>query len=216
MHKFGLIGHPIEHSKSPELFTVAYSGKYKYDLIEGTDFEKSYSRFLKEYQAINVTAPFKGDAFEKADIISGPAALTGAANILVRTKDGVAAYNSDVTGVENILKELEDIRTVAVIGTGGAGRAALQAAFRSGLRATSFHHDQLESVPESDLVIYTLPRPAEGIDLLRCRYLLEANYRDPAFSPEKLSRRGITYIPGERWLREQAAAGFPIMTGEKI
>ena len=99
MHKFGLIGHPIEHSKSPELFTVAYSGKYKYDLIEGTDFEKSYSRFLKEYQAINVTAPFKGDAFEKADIISGPTALTGAANILVKTGKGISAHNSDFTGV---------------------------------------------------------------------------------------------------------------------
>lgn len=99
MHKFGLIGHPIEHSGSPELFRRAYAGKYQYDLIQGIYFEESYARFLKSYHAINVTAPFKEKAFEKADIVSGPAALIGAANILVKTDSGVSAHNSDFTGV---------------------------------------------------------------------------------------------------------------------
>ena len=55
--KFGLIGDPISHSQSPELFRRAYYGKYCYDLIEGKYFEESYSKFLKGYEAINVTAP---------------------------------------------------------------------------------------------------------------------------------------------------------------
>ena len=99
MPEFGLIGNPISHSKSPELFRTAYSGKYAYDLIEGIYFEESYSKFLKSYKAINVTAPFKEKAFEKADIVSGPATLIGAANILVKTDQGVSAHNSDFTGV---------------------------------------------------------------------------------------------------------------------
>ena len=99
MPDFGLIGHPIEHSQSPKLFETAYHGKYGYDLIEGQYFEESYAKFLKGYKAVNVTAPFKEKAYEKADIVSGPVALTGAANILVKTPEGVSAHNSDFTGV---------------------------------------------------------------------------------------------------------------------
>ncbi len=99
MPDFGLIGHPIEHSQSPKLFETAYHGKYGYDLIKGQYFEESYAKFLKGYKAVNVTAPFKEKAYEKADIVSGPVALTGAANILVKTPEGVSAYNSDFTGV---------------------------------------------------------------------------------------------------------------------
>ena len=99
MPEFGLIGHPIEHSQSPRLFEAAYHGKFSYDLIHGEVFEESYSKFLKEYKAVNVTAPFKEKAYAKADVVSGPVALTGAANILVNTPEGVSAYNSDFTGV---------------------------------------------------------------------------------------------------------------------
>ena len=62
MIKFGLIGHPIGHSASPALFAKAYGGRWQYDLIEGEDFEASWQRFLDEYQAINITAPFKETA----------------------------------------------------------------------------------------------------------------------------------------------------------
>ena len=62
MKKFGLIGHPIAHSLSPALFKAAFGGRYTYDLIEEEDFEKAYGRFLEEYDAINVTAPFKESA----------------------------------------------------------------------------------------------------------------------------------------------------------
>lgn len=99
MDKFGLIGHPIEHSMSPRLFGAAYGGRLQYDLIEGKYFEESFAKFRKSYKAVNVTAPFKEPAFERADIVSGPAALIGAANILVRTDRGVSAHNSDFTGV---------------------------------------------------------------------------------------------------------------------
>ena len=106
MKKFGLIGHPIAHSLSPSLFNAAYDGKYAYDLIEGEDFESSYQRFIEEYDAINVTAPFKELAFAKADILSEECQSTGATNLLVKTSEGVKAYNSDFLGVRMWLSEL--------------------------------------------------------------------------------------------------------------
>lgn len=99
MDKYGLIGYPIAHSQSPALFQAAYGGRFQYDLIEGKYFEESYRKFLSGYKAINVTAPFKEQAFDKANVVSGPATLIGAANILVNTSEGVHAYNSDFTGV---------------------------------------------------------------------------------------------------------------------
>lgn len=113
MKKFGLIGHPIAHSLSPALFKAAYDGKYAYDLIEGEDFETSYRRFIEEYEAINVTAPFKEAAFAKADILSEECASTGATNLLVKTPEGIKAYNSDFLGVRMWLSEVtEDLKGV--------------------------------------------------------------------------------------------------------
>ena len=113
MKKFGLIGHPIAHSLSPALFKAAYDGKYAYDLIEGEDFETSYRRLIEEYDAINVTAPFKEAAFAKADILSEECASTGATNLLVKTPDGIKAYNSDFLGVRMWLSEVtEDLKGV--------------------------------------------------------------------------------------------------------
>lgn len=97
--KFGLIGHPIAHSLSPALFKAGYDGKYPYDLIETSDFEEAYSRFLEGYDGINVTAPFKELAFAKADILSEECKAIKATNLLVKTPEGIKAYNSDYLGV---------------------------------------------------------------------------------------------------------------------
>ena len=101
MAKYGLIGDPIKGSGSPALFEAAYKGvkggEYSYDLIEGGDFEKSFQRFIDEYAAVNVTAPFKELAYSKVlemarrgeGSISGPVVRIGATNLLVKGDDGV-------------------------------------------------------------------------------------------------------------------------------
>lgn len=107
MPKFGLIGNPISKSLSPALFKSGYNGKYPYDLIEGKVFEKSWSKFLQDYDGINITAPFKEDTFNQAlgltkdglGTISGPCYKTKSANIAVKTKEGIEFHNSDFTGV---------------------------------------------------------------------------------------------------------------------
>jgi shikimate dehydrogenase len=107
MRKFGLIGHPIEHSLSPALFKAGYDGRYTYDLIETADFEEAYERFLKEYDGINVTAPFKEQALQKADILSEECRMVGATNLLIKTPQGITAYNSDFRGLRLLLYGLE-------------------------------------------------------------------------------------------------------------
>ena len=133
MKQFGLIGHPIARSLSPGLFKAAYDGKYPYDLIQGEDFETSYQTFLDSYDGVNVTAPFKELAYAKADIISDECRLARATNLLVKTPEGIKAYNSDLLGVRLWLQETSS-KTVLISGCGGAGRAAAAAAVSAFLR----------------------------------------------------------------------------------
>ena len=207
MDRFGLIGHPIAHSLSPALFTAAYGGKYAYDLIETPDFDEAWRRFLAGYRAINVTAPFKGDAFARVDWKSPECGRVGATNLVVKTPEGTKAYNSDYRGVKALLEPL-GCRTAAVVGYGGAGKAALAAAEDLGLDTRLYRHAEVAGGVQADVVIYTLPRAVEGIDRIDCAHLLEANYKDPCLA----GRPG--YIPGSAWLLMQAVMGYALMTGE--
>ena len=113
MRKFGLIGHPIGHSLSPALFKAGYDGRYTYDLIETPDFEEAYQRFLDGYDGINVTAPFKELAIRKADILSEECKAIGATNLLVKTPEGIKAYNSDYLGVRLWIEKISRLASLA-------------------------------------------------------------------------------------------------------
>lgn len=208
MNKFGLIGFPVAHSLSPRLFSAAYGSRYQYDLIETPDFEKAWECFIHGYRAINVTAPFKGDAFEAADWHSPECERVGATNLCLNEDGIVKAYNSDYLGVKALLEPLSR-GTAAVIGYGGAGKAALAAAEDSGFVTSLYHHDGIASGVKADVIIYTLPKAVEGIDKLECGHLIEANYKDPCLKAHP------GYIPGTAWHLQQAILGYSLMTGEE-
>ena len=228
MKKFGLIGHPITHSASPALFAKAYGGRWPYDLIEGEDFKVSWQRFLDEYQAINITAPFKEDAFRKVaecGVLGDDIRAIGAINIAVKEADGkVHGYNSDYLGVMKVLQDhgFGTGGTVVVAGFGGAGKAAAAAARALGCdvvicNRTRYTPDirPLEELPVlagvADILIYTLTFPIPELEAISGPGAsLEANYREPCLA----GRPG--YIPGDEWHRAQAETGYPLMTGIPI
>lgn len=238
MKKFGLIGHPIAHSLSPALFKAAYDGKYAYDLIEGEDFETSYRRFIEEYDAINVTAPFKEAAFAKADILSEECASTGATNLLVKTPEGIKAYNSDFLGVRMWLSEVtEDLKGVKIliVGLGGAGKAAAAAGESLGMdvirmnrtvRDSQTHplDDFRKCFRKANIIIYNIPAAIPELKELtdsdfnedKPKLILEANYKDPSLreTMESFGSKAV-YTGGETWLLYQAMTGYKILTGEK-
>jgi len=231
--RFGLIGFPAAHSQSPKLFREFCGGRWEYDIIETPSFEEAWSRFVDgPYKAVNVTAPFKEPAFEKSDIKSPECRRIKAANILVKTPSGIAAYNSDYLAVREMLKSFH-FSSIAVIGYGGAGKAALAAAedcrqdYPCSVRL--FRHNEISDGVKADIIIYTLPKSVPGIDKLDCSVLIEANYKNPCLSnsladPESDQARDsghapmktnlFLYVPGTEWLRLQAELGFPLMVGE--
>lgn len=207
-YRFGLIGYPIGHSQSPALFKEECGGRWEYDLLEFDNFEDSWKAFANgPYKAVNVTAPYKTLAAERADICSAAVERTGAANILVKTPKGIAAYNSDFLAVRELL-EKAGAKSVTVIGLGGAGRAALAAAEDLGLPVRGLHHNEISGGADDDVIIYTLPSAAPGCDRLGCRVIIEANYKDPCLTEHN------GYVSGMEWLRAQARLGFGILTGQ--
>jgi shikimate dehydrogenase len=134
--KYGLIGHPINHSLSPALFRAGFNGLYRYDLIEDDDFKRAFERFHEEYDAINVTSPFKETACQNADVLSAECKAIEACNVLMKTADGILAANTDFTAVIKCLIPHQVASTVppitVVVGCGGAGKAAAYAACELG------------------------------------------------------------------------------------
>lgn len=222
MRKLALIGYPAAHSGSPALFHELCPGVGSYDIVETPSFEEAWKRFLDEFDAVNITAPFKEMAFRRAsaeaeasgrpELISPEVRKIGAANIAVKCTDGIRLYNSDFLGVRKVLaKQCSGMKTLAVVGFGGAGKAAKAAAESLGFEVRIYHHDEIAEGLEADVVIYTLPCRVDGSDRLGCKILLEANYRNPSFPKGSLEARGTAYIPGTEWLRAQAEEGFPLM-----
>jgi shikimate dehydrogenase len=190
MKKFGLIGHPIAHSLSPALFKAGYDGRYPYELIETEDFEEAYRRFLDGYDGINVTAPFKELAYAKADILSQECRIIKATNLLVKTTDGIKAYNSDYLGVRMWLMEVAEglkrtpptswapppaargvarfstppqphsTARVLIVGTGGAGKAAAVAAASLGMDLILMNRSMEKAEAVAESVAAMDPAPA--------------------------------------------------------
>lgn len=228
--KFALIGHPVAGSLSPTLFSAAYDGCYPYDLLDFEAFEDAWNLFLDQYTGINITAPFKQDAYAHVNWLSEGARATGAVNLVVKADEGLRGYNTDVDGIVNSVRETGlPVADALVVGTGGAARAAIVAAQKLGCQVTVAGRsaDKVEALAQAfgcrglllseaafhrpDLILYTLPgtapMPALEYD---GAVVLEAEYKHPVLS-------GIpcrVYIGGKRWLLHQAAAGYALFTGE--
>ena len=231
--KFGIIGNPVSHSQSPLLFAEAFPGsRHTYDRIEEPDFEKAYDIFLKEYDAVNVTMPFKELAYYKSRPGSDAVQAIKAVNILKKSDGQVLGYNSDYLGVREIFskEKLNGGRTL-VVGCGGAAKAAAVAAADAGCDVTmtnrSFekchafvrHCDRDLNLSEIDdvriedfdSVIYAVPVAIGPIAQWNFagKTVLEANYANPALRQKTLSEGG-NYLEGLSWLKAQADAGFKI------
>jgi len=238
--KYGLIGYPISHSKSPAMFRAAYpdAPDMTYDLIEDDDFERAYQRFLDEYEAVNVTAPYKGDAFRKVEVADTISRELYAVNILKKKDGKIYGYNSDFWALQKLLKPYADKHQrpqVMVIGCGGAAKAAALAALKLRMAVRVANRDfrkarefcfngsgmiplRLEQVPEQmagvRILIYALPMKIDLVDdlVLEGKVVVEANYKDPCLR-ERCAEAGATYISGMEWLAGQAIEGYQLMTG---
>lgn len=130
---YAVIGNPIAQSKSPlihTMFAQATGQNMAYTRIEGHDFAADVDAFrARGGRGLNITTPFKLDAFAYASERSERAQLAGAANCMKFDGSRVIAENFDGVGlvrdvVHNLKKPMAGKR-ILMLGAGGAARGAL-------------------------------------------------------------------------------------------
>lgn len=135
--KYAVFGNPIKHSKSPDIHT-RFADSTDQDLsytaicVDEDKFAKTATDFLQGTgKGLNITIPFKQEAWELAEVLSDRAELAGAVNTLYRNEHGqICGDNTDGIGmvrdiIENHQGSLKDKR-ILVLGAGGAVRGVLQ------------------------------------------------------------------------------------------
>ena len=134
--RYAAIGNPISHSKSPQIHTAfaRETGQdVHYGLIEGQvgRFDEAVDEFRRQgAKGLNITTPFKLDAFEYVDELSEGARAAGAVNCMKFEADRVLGQNFDGVGlVRDIVQNLGfpmTGRRVLLLGAGGAARGLVQ------------------------------------------------------------------------------------------
>ena len=139
--KYAVFGNPIKHSKSPLIHAAfaaqcAQSIQYRAVRVELEGFEQAARNFFDGGgRGLNVTVPFKEDAFRFADRLTERARRAGAVNTLSLSEDGtIEGDNTDGIGmvrdmVANLGWVLQGQR-VLIVGAGGAVRGVLEPLLR--------------------------------------------------------------------------------------
>ena len=121
--KYGLIGEHLTHSYSCEIH--AQIADYEYELHELAPSELGGFLTKREFNAINVTIPYKQDVIPYLDGISDTAKRIGAVNTIVNRGGKLYGDNTDFAGMLALAKHIGvDMKgkKVLILGTGGASK----------------------------------------------------------------------------------------------
>ncbi len=137
--RYAVIGYPIGHSKSPmihRLFAEQTDQDLSYEAIlvdtEDSSFQWAIADLKNRgYKGINITVPYKLDAFEGADQLSSRAQSAHAVNTYTFNEDGtISGDNTDGIGLVNDIeingpRPFKD-KNVLILGAGGAVQGILE------------------------------------------------------------------------------------------
>ena len=135
--KYAVFGNPIKHSKSPEIhraFAVQtlQAMEYNRQLVELNDFADAADRFFQAGgRGLNITVPFKQDAYSYGSRTTPRARRAGAVNTLAMQSDGtVLGDNTDGVGLVTDIKDNLGwpirAKRILILGAGGAARGVLE------------------------------------------------------------------------------------------
>ena len=134
--KFAVFGNPIAQSKSPVIHhafaeQVNLNIDYTKQLVDVDGFAGAANAFFTAGgDGLNITSPFKYDAFQFADHLTQRAQLAEAVNTLAKQDDGsILGDNTDSVGLLNDITQqlgwvVKDKR-ILILGAGGAVRGVL-------------------------------------------------------------------------------------------
>lgn len=137
MDRYAVFGNPISHSKSPAIHTrfaqqTSQLLTYEAICVPVDKFEASVTAFLADGgKGLNITVPFKEDAWRLADTCSERAQLAGAVNTLYVNDEGqLCGDNTDGVGMVRDIQSNHGYqiggKRVLILGAGGAVRGVIR------------------------------------------------------------------------------------------
>lgn len=149
----GVIGDPIEHSKSPDLHRAAYAvlgfdcayARYQVATGEGVQFYRSFTA-SDDAVGLSVTMPQKAEFIHELDWVSERVRRLGALNTVYRRSGAQGqpvwcAENTDVDGIQAALTHTAGPIGAGrwlILGAGNTAAAAVAAAAESGATGIDF------------------------------------------------------------------------------
>lgn len=137
MDSYAVMGNPIAHSKSPRIHTLfakqtGQQLQYSAILVEKGKLNSAVADFLSQGgKGLNITVPFKQDAWSLASTRSNRAERAGAVNTLVLDQNG--RHFGDNTDGAGLVRDLTNNngatlknRRVLLVGAGGAARGVIE------------------------------------------------------------------------------------------
>lgn len=134
--RYAVFGNPIEQSMSPQIHTQFAQAAsqvivYSRHCVEINEFETEAAKFFAAGGVgLNITAPFKLDAYQYANALSERARRAGAVNTLIRQADGeILGDNTDGAGLVHDIMHRNGwpikAKNILILGAGGAVRGVL-------------------------------------------------------------------------------------------
>lgn len=168
--KYCLIGDKLSHSYSSDIHKK--SGiDYCLKEVEKKDLKEFLSS--REYDGFNVTIPYKVEIIPYLSGISKEAEKIGAVNTVVKKDGKPFGYNTDYFGLKSLLKK-NKIRlkgkSVAVMGSGGAGKTACYVAKGENCKSVSVisrtgeinYRNCYEKLKDTEVLINATPVGMQG------------------------------------------------------
>ena len=126
----GLLGEHLSHSFSPQIHKALVGDRYTYELFERDPADvEAFIIKGSEWDALNVTIPYKQTVMPYLDVISNEAARIGAVNTITRLPDRrLKGDNTDYFGLSYALSALgcdPKGKKALVLGNGGAAATAV-------------------------------------------------------------------------------------------
>ena len=235
MLRCGLLGRTLGHSYSPAIH--AELGDYEYKLYEKEPQELAAFLQSGEFDALNVTIPYKKDVMAYCAALSPAARRIGSVNTLVRRKDGTLyGDNTDADGFAYMVKTSGvgvAGKKALVFGSGGASVTACDVLKTLGASSVTVisrsgpdNYENLDRHADAEILVNTTPvgmYPKNGVspvDLTKfpnCCGVFDVVY-NPArtallLQAEKL---GVRHAGGLPMLVAQARRASELFTGSQI
>lgn len=132
----GLLGHPVNHSLSPELHNAWYKQEnlnihYQLFDIEPSNLEQFFQNLPQNLLGLSVTIPHKETVIPYLNELTEAAKITGAVNtIIVKNQQKLTGDNTDVIGFKQAITDFIPAQTISeknflIFGAGGSSRAVI-------------------------------------------------------------------------------------------